>query len=408
MVGLDQVDRGAVLFGPPGTGKALLAQMLGEACGIPTVVASMGEFFATTSGYLDSVIKAQRKVFEEARSKAPSFLFLDEINALPNIDKLGDRGRDWWLPVILDFYTLLDGAMSDRDGVIVIGATNRLEDINPALLRPGRLERAIYVGPPDAAGLERIMRHHLAGDLTGEDLGPLALIGSNVGATGAIVMEQVRAARRRARRAGRSMLLEDLMVQIVSEDDRSVEDLRRTALHEAGHVVAGLVQDVGAVKTVSILSTGASGGNVSFDERSLAYSTREHLDAMIVTLLAGRAAEQLVLDVPSQGAGGAADSDLGRATQLMTSIFTATGLGGSLLFRAPFDRAHELLVVDPELRRQVEKGLADLYDRAVDLLRRHKGVLLAVADALIEKRFLTGEQVKKVVERFPLDPPTLS
>ena len=399
----DDVDKGCVLFGPPGTGKTLLAQMLGEATGLPTVVSSVGEFFASSAGYLDSVIKAMRKVFDEAKARAPCILFLDELNALPNIDQLEGKNRDWWVPVILDFYQLLDGAMSDRAGVIVIGATNRLEDIHPAILRPGRLERAIYIGPPDEHGVERIMRHHLAGELADADLTMLARLDVARSASGAVIEEQIRAARRLARRAKRPMLITDVEAQIVSEEHRSEEDIRRTALHEAGHVVAGLVQGMGELKTVSILSNGTSGGSVSFDEYSLAYSTREHLDAMVVTLLAGRAAEQLVLDLPSQGAGGSANSDLGRATQLMTSIFTATGLGGSLVFRASFDKAHELLALDPELRRQVESGLTTLHDRATELLRRHKDILSAVADALIEKRFLTGQEVKKIVERFPLE-----
>jgi ATP-dependent Zn protease len=377
--------------------------MLGEATGLPTVVSSVGEFFASSAGYLDSVIKAMRKVFDEAKARAPCILFLDELNALPNIDQLEGKNRDWWVPVILDFYQLLDGAMSDRAGVIVIGATNRLEDIHPALLRPGRLERAIFVGPPDEQGVERIMRHHLGGELADADLTMLATLDVARSATGAVIEEQIRAARRLARRAKRPILLEDVEAQIVSEEHRSEEDIRRTALHEAGHVVAGLVQGMGELKTVSILSNGTSGGSVSFDEYSLAYSTREHLDAMVVTLLAGRAAEQLVLDLPSQGAGGSANSDLGRATQLMTSIFTATGLGGSLVFRASFDRAHELLALDSELRRQVESGLATLHDRATELLRRRRDMLSAIADALIEKRFLTGQEVKKIVERFPIE-----
>src|SRR5690606_4877816 len=134
------------------------------------------------------------------KARKPSILFLDEINAIPNIDKLDARGRDWWSPVILDFYTLLDGAMSGRDGVIVIGATNRIEDIHPAILRPSRLERAIFVGPPDQYGIERIMRHHLGDDLVNEDLGMLTALNAAHRATGAVIEEQVRAARRTARR----------------------------------------------------------------------------------------------------------------------------------------------------------------------------------------------------------------
>lgn len=153
LIPADAVDGGILLTGAPGVGKTLYARMLGEACGLPTVVASMSDFFASGPGYLDSVIKAQRAAFEEARRQAPCFLFLDEIDQLPNPATISSRGKDWWMPVILDFYQLLDGAMSDRDGVIVIGATNApVSDLAPALLRPGRLERAVHIGPPNADG----------------------------------------------------------------------------------------------------------------------------------------------------------------------------------------------------------------------------------------------------------------
>ena len=209
LIGWDDIDRGCCCTGRLAPERPCSPECLAEACGVPVVVSSIAELFANSSGYLNDVIKALRKTFDEARAKAPSILFLDEINALPNIDQVGERNKDYWAPVIFDFYTLLDGAMSGRDGVIVIGATNRIEDIHPALLRPGRLERAIHVGAPDAAGVERIMRHHLGGDLADVDLGKLAIRMLAVG-NWAVVMEQVRAARRLARRAGRPMVMADL------------------------------------------------------------------------------------------------------------------------------------------------------------------------------------------------------
>lgn len=397
IIGFDQVDRGAVFHGPPGTGKTLLARMLGEACGIPTVIASMGEFFASTGGYLDNIIKAQRKAFDEARSKSPSILFIDEINALPSADTVGSRNKDYWMPVILDFYQLLDGAMSDREGVIVIGATNRLEDINLALLRPGRLERSIYIGPPEEAGVERITRHHLAGDLAGADLGVLSMVNRSRGATGAIIMEQVRAARRRARRAGRAIAFEDLESQVLADDGRDADELYRAAVHEAGHALVGLLQGTGTLMSVNVMATDISGGGTQFQERSPFFQTRSGFEAHIVMLLAGRAAERLLLGEPSQGAGGLPQSDLGRATHIVASMFASTGLGDTLAFRAPSADALSLMTVDRDLARKVETTLSDLDVRTTILLETNRNVLTAIADALVRERFLTGEAVRKLI-----------
>lgn len=393
LIGWEEVDRGAVFYGPPGTGKTLLAQMLGEAVGIPTVISSMAELFANSSGYLDGVIKAMRKVFDEAKAKKPSILFLDEINAIPNIDKLDARGRDWWSPVILDFYTLLDGAMSGRDGVIVIGATNRIEDIHPAILRPSRLERAIFVGPPDQCGIERIMRHHLGDDLVNEDLGMLTALNAAHRATGAVIEEQVRAARRTARRGKRPLTLEDVKKQIAHDDNRPPDMLHRSAVHEAGHAVAGLILGTGILKSVSLHQSATAGGLTHFEDSTGGLVTRGGFERMVMRLLAGRAAEELILGEVSQGAGGSADSDLGLATSIATAMHASVGFGESLLYRASPSEAPRLLE-DHQFRQEVHVTLQDLYARTLEFLSNHEAELRSVSEALLEHRFLSGDQVK--------------
>jgi cell division protease FtsH len=171
-----EIDRGAVLHSQPGFGKTLFAQSLARKCQIPIVVYSVAELFAKSPGHLDGVIKAQRSFFDQARALANpvSLLFCDEIDAVPNRWLLSGDNVDWWLPIITDFMTLLDNAVGGgkgsgggRDGVIVLGATNRIEAIDPAIMRPGRLERAIEIGRPDAAGVRNILRFHLKTDLHG-------------------------------------------------------------------------------------------------------------------------------------------------------------------------------------------------------------------------------------------------
>ena len=397
---MDDIDRGAVFYGPPGTGKTLLAQMLGEATGLPTVVSSVAELFASSSGYLDGVIKAMRKVFDEARAKSPCILFWDEINGLPRVDQLDSKYRDYWMPVILDFYTALDGAMSDRSGVIVIGATNRLEDIHPALLRPGRLERAIFIGPPDEQGVERIMRHHLAGELANADLTMLSRLDVAREATGAVIEEQIRAARRLARRAKRPMIIEDIEAQIFPVEDRTDAFARRAAIHEAGHAVAGIINGE-TLRMVSIIPVGTTGGGTMFENPKRGLSTRSDFELMVVRMLAARAAEEVILGEPSQGAGGSDDSDIGHATQIASMIEGAWGLGGSLVYRAAPNDVGDLLN-DPTFRARVDATLKALYERALALVRKHESEVVAIADALVERRFMTGDQVRVVLDQHGL------
>lgn len=395
------VDKGAILFGPPGTGKSLLARMIGEACGIPTIVASMGELFAGSSGYLDAMIKAQRSLFQEAMSKAPSILFLDEINSYPRIDQLGRRNKDYWLPLLTDFYTLLDGSLSDRAGVVVIGATNAIEDISPAILRPGRLERSIYVGPPNASGAERILRHHLADDLRDVDLGRLAAIAAAGRSTGAVLEERVRAARRTARRAGRTMSSADLEEQVAPPDPRPEADVRRVAIHESGHALAVHLLGIGEMRSASVVDDGSAGGAIEFTGTS-GLLTKAQTYAHAKCLLAGRAAEMVMLGEASHGAGGSDDSDLAQATRMIGMAFMSTGLEDSLVYRGNGDKLGEVIAYDAELRRRIDEVLHGLLDAIHALLAANRPALERLSNALVERRFLDGPEIKKVLDDVQL------
>ncbi|MDB5203934.1 MAG: hypothetical protein JWQ27_3343 [Ferruginibacter sp.] len=390
-INFSDIDRGAVWEGPPGSGKSTLAAIVADACKVPLVASSVAELFATSNGYLDGVIKAQRKVFAEAMAAAPCILFLDELNALPNPETMSNRGRDWWMPVILDFFMLLDSAMSARDGVVVIGATNRITDIAPALLRPGRLERAIHIGAPSALGLVNILRTHLRGDLAQEDLLPLARIGSNSGATAAIAMDWVRSARRASRRDRGHLTLDHLKSQILPPDDRSREDRFRVAIHEAGHAVAGLLMGQTLV-SVSILPGPSSGGQTQFAPAPTPVLDRAQIEDVSVILLAGHAAEEEVLSA-STGWGGSPESDLALATMTLAGLHASYGLGDCLTWQGPPSEADAMLRRSPKLQELVEADLKRLYGRAVELVRSHRAQILEVADRLLAHRCLTGDQL---------------
>ena len=394
-ISAEELDRGAIFFGPSGTGKSLLAQIIAKACDVPFVAGSMGDLFQN-AGDLGAVLRAQRTLFERARSLAPAILFIDEIDGLPNRAKLSSRGRDWWMPVVNDFLVQLDSAVSDRPGLVVIGATNAIADVDEALLRKQRLERAIYIGPPDVASLAGILRYYLGSDLPEADL--LALVQNREGATGADAEEWARAARRLARRAGRPMILEDLSRQVLFPDRRNREELRRAAIHEAGHAVSATLLSVARVERVSINRSRTSAGHTSFADGVGEVQSLPDLEDRVVSVLAGRAAEQVLCDGPvTTYAGGGDASDLAIATNLIAMWHCSFGLAGALVWRGPPDRTLPLMTMDPSLRAAVNADLSALFQRAIEIAEKHRRAIEAVAAVLLERRQLSGDELRRIM-----------
>ena len=249
------VSRGAVLHSDPGLGKSMFARILANACQVPLVNASVAELFATSAGYLDSVVKAQRAVFARAAALSPCILHWDEVDGLPNRATISARGADWWMPIIEDFMCLLDSAIAAREGICVVGSTNRIDAIDAAIMRPGRLEVAIHIPRPDAAGIANILRFHLDENLPSVDLTGFATMLE--GSTGADIMMVVRNARRTARQAGRTMIEDDLIGAILPPENIPPAALRRMSVHEASHAVVALATGVGL--SASVRMTAALG-----------------------------------------------------------------------------------------------------------------------------------------------------
>ncbi|MHC2623996.1 cell division protease FtsH [Bradyrhizobium huanghuaihaiense] len=278
------IDRGAVFHSEPGMGKSVLARSIARACESTLIVGSVGELFASSSGYLDGVIKAQRELFAKAVAAAPSILFLDEIDGLPSRQSLSPRGRDWWMPVIEDFMLLLDDATSARrEGVVVIGATNRIEAVDPAILRPGRLERAIEITDPGPDGILNILRFHVRDSLPEKDLRSVAE--KLDGFTPAEIMEMVRSARRTARNSARELSAEDLMGAVLPAVAVPPVRLKRIAIHEAGHVVVAIAAGVGTVRWVRIGGRHGAGGVTRVDPASGDLATRQSIEKQVVGIL---------------------------------------------------------------------------------------------------------------------------
>jgi hypothetical protein len=394
-IAAEELDRGAVLSGVPGTGKSRLARIIAHSCELPAVFTSVSELMAGGPGYLGTVITNVRDVFARARRETPAMIFLDELDALPNRQTLTPRGQEYWSALIAEFLILLDSAVSDRSGTIVLAATNHIERVDPALLRPGRLERILHIDAPDAPALARILRHYLGGDLVDADL--LSLTAARPGSTGAEAEEWARSARRKARRAVRPMIWEDLASSVLPPDPRSPQDLLRAAVHEAGHAVTAVLLGVDEVERVTIERSASSSGHTSLVGKSRDFALRDELESRVVCLLAGRAAEQVLLNGYSTAGGGDAASDLALATNLVCMWHCALGMAGDLTWRGSPDQAQMLMNIDAKLRAKVAGDLQRLSDRAEHLLRNHLTIVVAVSELLRERRSLNGNDLRSMV-----------
>lgn len=392
-VSFDAISSRAVLASPPGLGKSTFVRSLARAAGVPLIATSVSQWFASSPGNLDSVVKAVDEVFNAARAFSPSLIFLDEIDAIPNRIHLDSRNRDWWIPVITHILLTLDSAVSGANSkTIVIGATNHVAHLDEALIRPGRLDTILKIGYPDAEARVGILRAHLHGDLDGEDLGPVAAMA--VGMTGADLADVVKKARRVARVCGRALTLADLAQTVAPADTRRPEERRVAAIHEAGHVV-GRLEFGYAVTSVSIIERGDSGG-VTIGTGPSSVVNQQGIEDYVVALLCGRAAEQELIGSATTGAGGGPDSDLAKAAAWTASIHTSYGLGDGLLWRGPPPDAARLASLDPALRAQVAADLKRLFARALDLVNLRRTAIEAIAMHLLKDRHLSGDDIGRI------------
>lgn len=381
-----EISSAGVLHGPPGSGKTFYAGALARSCQVPFFATSLGKIFNESTGYLDGVVKALSRTFAEARRAAPSLLFIDELDAIPDRATLSGRGRDWWTTVINHVLKLLD---DEREGVVVLGATNMFDRLDSALLRSGRLEDHFLIEPPDECSLIGILRHHLKGRLQGVDLAPLARLAR--GASGADVARLVKIATAAARRSQRELALEDLS-QLLRNDDLPPEQLRRICVHEAGHAVAAFA--IGRhVEHVTTIQRGRDFGSASI-ELPGRLATRKRLEEEVLISLAGRNAELLILGDACDGS----QIDLHTASFLVAAIHGSLGLGASLVHREKAPQALKLLD-DPQFRELVEVELRLIDAHCMVLMTRHQEQLMAVAETLRERRALSAAEFLKIVQQ---------
>ena len=379
----ESVSSAAVLFGEPGTGKTYFAAALARTCGIPLVVTGLGEIFNQCNGYLEGVVKALSAAFNEAAEKSPAILFFDELDSIPDRRSLEPRAREWWTTIVNHVLKLIDNR---ADGVVLLGATNLVDRLDSALIRPGRLERQFEIVPPSVEELEKVFRLHLGDDLVAEDLKRVAQLA--IGFSGARVAMIVKGALACARRRGRALTVDDLAEELA--DDLAPDLLERICIHEAGHAVAAIALG----RTVDHVSIMGKSGKLPgvLVEGPGEGATRRSLDNHVVMLLAGRRAEILLLGEASAGA----QLDLRAATRLVAATHFSLGLGEQLTYLGDIADTESLLI-DRGAAKAVEAALQELDRRCQKLLEPRQPQIRSVADRLREARVLSGDALRQLV-----------
>jgi cell division protease FtsH len=399
-----RIPRGVLLSGPPGTGKTLLARAVAGEAGVPFFQMSASEFVEMIVGVGASRV---RDLFQQAKAAAPAIIFIDELDAIGRSRAGGSSnisgGHDEREQTLNQILTEMDG-FDPRTGVIVLGATNRPEILDPALLRPGRFDRRVAVQPPDRAGREAILRVHTRSVPLAPDVDLGALASATPGMVGADLANVVNeaallAARREHTRVTREDL-SDAMERIILGAERKVmiseEDRRRTAYHEAGHAIVGmLTPGADPVRKVSIIPRGQALGvtfsapdadRFNFDER--------HLLGQIKVALGGRVAEEIVFGDLTTGA----ESDIQHLTQIARHMVGRWGMSRAIgpIAVLPRDGFGPLLpgasetseatqrLVDEEVKRIVESAHADVSQ----LLRSHRDNLDSLVAGLLRHETL--------------------
>jgi cell division protease FtsH len=399
-----RIPRGVLLSGQPGTGKTLLARAVAGEAGVPFFQMSASEFVEMIVGVGASRV---RDLFQQAKQAAPAIIFIDELDAIGRSRAAGaggfSGGHDEREQTLNQILTEMDG-FDPRTGVIVLGATNRPEILDPALLRPGRFDRRVTVSPPDRVGREAILRVHtrsvpLAPDV---DLGGLA--SSTPGMVGADLANLVNeAALSAARRGHETVTNEDFtgsLERIVLGAERKVmlseDDRRRTAYHESGHAIVGmLTPGADPVRKVSIIPRGqALGVTFSAPDADRFNFDQRHLVAQIKVALGGRVAEEVVFGDLTTGA----ESDIQQLTRIARSMVGRWGMSEAIgpVTVIPMDGVNQLLpgaaetseatqrLVDEEVRRIVD----DAHAEVTELLRAHRPQLDSLVGALLERETL--------------------
>ena len=396
-----KVPKGVMLYGPPGTGKTLLAKAVAGESGAMFYAQSASGFVEMFAGLGAARI---RKLFEQARKNAPAIIFIDELDAVGSArtggGDGGSREKDQTLNQLL---VEMDG-FGSGDQVVVIGATNRLDSLDPALLRAGRFDRSIFVGPPDVRGRHEILEVHTKDKPLAADLDLEMVARRTPGATGADLANICNEAAIYAGRDGRSEIMQKdfenafdrVVAGIAQAKVMTVEERNTVAYHEAGHaILSTFVDPPRPVHRVTIVPTGQALGYVLHvpEEDKYTESKEELINQMIVAL-GGRAAEELIFGRIWNGAA----SDLEAVTRISRAMVFDWGMGETVNSLALKANNYSLSERTKELRDKEQRDLADhAYERARTMLAERRDLLEKLAAVLLERETLDQAEVEAIL-----------
>ena len=405
-----RIPKGVLLEGPPGTGKTLLAKAVAGEAGVPFFSISGSDFVEMFVGVGASRV---RDLFEEAKHNAPCIVFIDEIDAVARRRGTGmGGGHDEREQTLNQLLVEMDG-FGVNEGIIVMAATNRVDILDPAILRPGRFARKVAVGTPDIGGREEILKVHAKNKPLGDDVNLQQIAQTTAGFTGADLENLLNEAAIIAAKENRSFIAQKdikrafIKVGIGAEKkSRIISDKEKkiTAYHEAGHAILfHVLPDVGPVYTVSIIPTGvgAAGYTMPLPEKDEMFATKSRMLQDIMVSLGGRIAEEIIFGDITTGA----SSDIKKATTTARRMVTRYGMSDNIGVICYDDDDDEVFIgkdlahakahseeISGEIDKEVKHIIDDCYTKAKDIILQHEDVLHSCAQLLLEKEKITREE----------------
>ena len=410
-----RIPKGVLLVGPPGTGKTLLARAVAGEAGVKFLSISGSDFVELYVGVGASRV---RDLFDQAKKEAPAIVFIDEIDAVGRQRGAGlGGGHDEREQTLNQLLVEMDG-FAANEGVIVLAATNRQDILDPALLRPGRFDRQVYVGRPDMKGREEILRVHTRNKPLAEDVDLKEIARETTGFTGADLENLMNEAALRAARLGQPFItladIQESVIKVIAGPEKKSraqieEDRKITAYHEAGHaVVSHALPTQDPVHQITIVPRGqAAGMTINRPQEDRSHVTRQRLVETLSTLLGGRAAEETALGFVCTGA----VSDLQRCTEIARDMVTKYGMSEKL-GNVTFTTGHNEVFIGRDMAQAkpyseetaalIDEEVKALNDRAFDksceILARDRDKLELVAQYLLKNETMTADQFQLVYD----------
>ena len=408
-----QMPKGALLVGPPGTGKTLLAKAVAGEANVPFFSMSGSEFVEM---FVGAGAARVRDLFAQAQEKAPCIVFIDEIDTIGKKRDSGMMGgNDEREQTLNQLLTEMDG-FDGKKGVVILAATNRPETLDPALLRPGRFDRRIPVELPDLAGREAILKVHSQNKQMSPDIDYQVIARATAGASGAELANIVNEAALRAVRSGRTQVeqadLEESVETIIAGYQRkgavvSEKDKKVVSYHEIGHALVAAMQKHSApVHKITIVprTSGALGYTMQVEEQETLLMSKEEILDKITTYTGGRVAEELIFGSVTSGA----SNDIEQATKLARAMITRLGMSDNFGMMALETVGNQYLGGDASLAcseqtaakidEEVRQVIAQCYDKAKQILSENMPKLHELAEYLLERETITGEEFMNILQ----------